>query len=208
MTDHAKCPIAIDFAIPDDDGEIILHFPVCQSGKLSEDEKQKVLAELDSKLRPRNTLSSLSLTLDFLEMYSILPPPWVHRRMQALIRNLWEKDRRLQARVRQQLVDQVRWGVVRHLRRTQRLSWENAYAAASEALKETSSAGADVSMKASYQKHQRSAGIKRIVADDGADALDYWAQLAYDNRASDGRGWTVEERAHRVSLRQQSTIPG
>ena len=196
-------PIAVSFAIPDDgEGEIILKFPPPPPLKLTDEQKQEVLAELSSKLRTRDSVYSLSVALQFLQMYNITPPSWVYDRLQSLIRNRWEEDRRTRAKEGQRIVDQIRWGAVRHLRSTRRLSWEKAYAAASDDLRGTASAGSDASMKASYQKHQRSARIKRIVADDGADALSYWAQLAYENRATGDGRWVVAERddePHRVS---------
>lgn len=142
------------WAIPGDYGErILIEFP--WEVPLFDEEKVAFLEEL-GKLRAlveAGHFNPLIIAFEFCCRYQIIPPDWVHFAIKEKLCELGSQDRQLITKGIRRRIDRVRWATVKHFRESKRLSWDLAYAAASNELHGTS-AGGEETMRASYKRFQ------------------------------------------------------
>jgi hypothetical protein len=172
----------VDLVVPYE--KIGVPFSAGRASPLSDDEKAKVIRELskcEPAIRARN-LDMLELVVDICNRCDIPPPVWLLPHvLEALNRLLRLKPRTRQKRMQREM-HQIRWATVHHLRASQRLTWEAAYAAAHRELSHTRARGSEETIRASYKWMNRHAFIKSMRQRGSTEEIDDFAREQYENR--------------------------
>jgi hypothetical protein len=151
---------------------------------LSNDEKEYVLAELSTcepKIRAGN-LHVLEVVLEVCNRCALPAPVWLLPYLLETINKLLCSRVGMRKNWLQREIHQVRWATVHHLRSTQGLPWEEAWARARKELAQTRAEGSEETMRASYKWMIRHPFIASMRRDGQSQDIDEFARGQYKNR--------------------------
>jgi len=175
--------------------------PAGQAVALNEFEKARVAAELlkcEADICAGN-LDMLETTVEICNRCAVPLPRWLLPHILEALSTLRRINTRTRQKYRQREVHQLRWAAVHHLHFGQRLTWENAYAAASRDLSLTSARGTEETMRTSYKWMNRHPYIKALRDKDSLPGeLDNFAREQYENRQA------ISERMIALEKRDQT----
>jgi hypothetical protein len=150
---------------------------------LTDSEKTKIIAELsncEAQIRAGN-VDMLEMVVEICRRCALPLPGWVLPYVLSTINTLLRLNtRRRQAKVQRE-IQQIRWAAVHHLRLSQRLTWDDAYAAACRDLNSTRARGREETIRASYKWMNRHPFTKALRQN---GEVDDFAREQYKNRQS------------------------
>jgi hypothetical protein len=151
---------------------------------LTGNEKEKIVQELvkcEPAIRDGN-LHLLEFTLEICRRCQVPAPVWLLQHAIEAINILLKLSRRTRQQMIQREIHQMRWASVHHLRASQRLNLEEAYAAATEALRDTRGRGSEETVRASYKWMNRHPFIESMRKHGLPAEIDAFAREQYENR--------------------------
>jgi hypothetical protein len=152
---------------------------------LTDSQKAKVTAELskcEAEIRSGN-LEMLETTVEICSRCAVPLPGWLLPHLLEALSMLRRINSRTRQKYHQRELHQLRWAAVHHLRVSQSLTWEDAYAAASRDLSRTQARGSEETMRKSYKWMNRHPYIKALRDKDSLPGeLDDFAREQYENR--------------------------
>jgi hypothetical protein len=152
---------------------------------LTDSEKAKVTAELskcETEILAGN-LDMLETTVELCNRCAVPLPGWLLPHLLEALSTLRRINSRTRQKYHQRELHQLRWAAVHHLRVSQSLTWEDAYAAASGDLSHTQARGSEETMRKSYKWMNRHPYIKSLRDKDSLPGqLDDFAREQYENR--------------------------
>jgi hypothetical protein len=151
---------------------------------LTDDEKQTVLVEL-SRCEPTiraGNLELLELALEICNRCQLPAPVCLLPHALDAINRLLKLRPRTQHQMMQREIDLLRWATVHHLRVSRGLTWDAAYAAASEELNHSCARGSAETMRASYKWINRHPLIESMRQQGPAGEIDAVAREQYEKR--------------------------
>jgi hypothetical protein len=174
-----------------------------QTVTLTDFEKAKIIAELtkcEAEIRAGN-LEMLETTVELCNRCAVPLPGWVLQYVLEALSMLRRVNSRTRQKYHQREVHQLRWAAVHHLHVSQRLTWDDAYAAASRDLRGTCARGSEETMRMSYKWMNRHSYIKSLRAEDSLPGeLDAFARQQYENRRA------ISERMIALHARDQRRL--
>jgi hypothetical protein len=166
---HEKIGVPFD-KIPDD-----------RIATLTDSEKTNIVAELskcEADIRAGN-LDMLEMVVEICRRCALPLPGWVLPYVLLSINTLLRLNTRRRQAKMQREIHQIRWAAVHHLRVSQRLTWDDAYAAAYRDLNSTRARGREETIRASYKWMNRHPFTKALRQNGDVDDF---AREQYENR--------------------------
>ena len=166
--------------------------------ELTDSEKTKIVDELskcEAHIRTGN-LEMLEFALEICNRCALPLPGWLLPYILEAINRLLRSTPRARQDKLQREIHQIRWATVHHLRTSQRLTLEDAFAAASEQLYRTRARGSEETIRASYKWMNRHPFINAL-RQNGLEEVNDFAREQYNNKQ------VASERLIAVELRDR-----